>query len=271
MTTPNQEGEPDPPGAITGYGSWSEVQGRSQDDWKNDINAQWDNKFLPVQNGTNFLIVIMLKLLASLLSMVPFVGNSLAEVVNNIADGINNTHNTATTANNTAVAANDNASAAIDAANNANSNVTAAQEAASNAANVALAAQETADIAYANAQNDRDGFGVSTAGVNLGFNEDDLGILMTTPPNRVRKITRVIYAMKSNTGTISIDLVRRALNGTETVVLSTNVPSTAITYADNSIDFETTDLDQYYCTVTSKTGLQTSLRCWIESVLLEAV
>lgn len=102
MTTPNQQGQPDPPGSMPTYGSWSEVQHKSEQDWKDDINSQWDTKFNPIQDGTNFLIVLMLKLLASLLNMVPIIGNTLAGVVTNIANGLNTTHNTAVTANNNA-------------------------------------------------------------------------------------------------------------------------------------------------------------------------
>lgn len=206
---------------------------------------------------------------AGLLSNVPIVGDALEEIVTNVAEGINDTNDTANTAQSTATTANTNASTALSTAGTANTNATAAQTAASNAASVAAAAQDVADVAYANAQNDRDGFSVSTAGLNYGINEETLGILMTTPAGRTRKITRVIYTAKSNTGTITIQLIRRALNGTESVVLTTNVSSGALVHPDSSIDYTTTDLDQYHCNVTAMSGTVNSLSCWIESIIEE--
>lgn len=206
---------------------------------------------------------------AGLLSNVPIVGDALEEIVNNVADGINATTATADSAQTTANTANTNASDALSQASTANDNASAAQTAASNAASVAAAAADVADVAYANAQNDRDGFAVSTAGLNLGINEEPLGILLTVPAGRTRKITRVIYTAHSNTGTITIQLIRRALNGTESVALTTNVSSGALVHPDSSIDYSVTDLDQYHCNITAIGGVVTGLSCWIESILEE--
>lgn len=116
MTTPNQPSQPDPPGDITGQGSWSEVQHMSEQDWKDQRNAEWDDKFNPIQDGTNFLIKIMLSLLAGLLNMVPIVGSTLAQIVTNIANGLNQTNNTAVTAQATAETANTQSGTALTAA-----------------------------------------------------------------------------------------------------------------------------------------------------------
>lgn len=206
---------------------------------------------------------------AGLLSNVPIVGDALEEIVNNVADGINETNTTANTAQTTATTAAADASAAVATAGTANTTATAAQTAASNAASVAAAAQDTADVAYANAQNDRDGFAVSTAGLNLGINEEPLGILLTVPAGRTRTITRVIYTAHSNTGTVTVQLIRRALNGTETVAHTTNISSGAVLHPDSSIDHGVTDLDQYHCNITSITGVVTGFSCWIESIIEE--
>lgn len=273
MTTPNQQGQPDPPGTINEGYTWSEIQHKSEDDWKDEINAEWDTRFNPVQDGTNFLITIMLKLLASLLNMVPIVGGTLAQVVTNIANGLNQT-------NNTAVQAGSDASAAAVAAGNAQStadglaaDVSQAQTDASNAASVAAAAQQTADIAYANAQQWDKEFQVSSAGVFLGVNELPApGVILALPDDgidRIRKITRVIYSLGSNTGTLTIELKRRTLAGAVSTVLTTNISSSATTQADNSIDFPIEDLDHYWCNVTAVGGTASVLNCALYGVLLE--
>ncbi|WP_328660339.1 hypothetical protein [Nocardia salmonicida] len=200
--------------------------------------------------------------LAEILSGVPVFGDALEDALNGVADFIHAVEATAETAQASADVAYGNANAAYTTA-------TAAQTAASNAASVAAAAQDVADVAYANAQNDRDGFSVSTAGLNLGINEENLGILLTVPAGRTRKITRVVYTANANTGTITLQLIRRALNGTETVVLTTNVASGALVHPDSSIDYTVTDLDQYHCNVTAIGGVVNGLSCWIESIIEE--
>lgn len=169
----------------------------------------------------------------------------------------------------TAVTADANATTAVTTASTASSVATAAQVEASNAANAAAAAQETADIAYENAQYNKDEFSVSTAAVLYGENEENLGILMTTPDGRIRKITRVIYTLGSNTGTMTVQLIRRTVGGAESVVLTTNISSGSTVYPDNSIDYQTTDLDHYKCNVTAIGGVASVLHCCIESVILE--
>ncbi|QSL67881.1 minor tail protein [Nocardia phage P3.1] len=217
----------------------------------------------------NGFIKAVFEFFAGLLSNVPIVGDTLSEIVTNMAAGINDTTDTANNAETTANTANTNASNALSQASTANSNASAAQTAASNAASVAAAAQDTADVAVELAQNDRDGFAVSTAGLNLGINEEPLGILLTVPAGRTRTITRVIYTCHSNTGTITIQLIRRQLNGAETVVLTTNVSSGALVHPDSSIDYGVTDLDQYHCNITAISGVVTGLSCWIESIIQE--
>jgi len=218
----------------------------------------------------NGFIKSIFEFFAGLLSNVPIVGTVLEEIVTNVADGINDTTSTANTAQSTATTANSAANAAVVTANAASSTASAAQTSASNAASVAAAAQETADIAYENAQYNKDEFAVSSAGVVLGKNEETLGILMTTPADRIRKITRVIYSFGSNTSTATIQLIRKTVGGTESVVLTTNISSGAIVYPDNTIDYETTDLDHYMCNVTTLAGTANTLHCCIESVILEA-
>lgn len=233
-------------------------------------SSEWDEA---IQNP----VVFALHLLADLLDVVPFVGETLSEIVEGIADGLNTTNDTATTAQSTATTAQStantastNAATALSTANSASTTATSAQTAASNAASVAAAAQETADIAYENAQYNKDEFAVSSAGVVLGKNEETLGILMTTPADRIRKITRVIYSFGSNTGTATIQLIRKTVAGAESVVLTTNISSGAIVYPDNTIDYTTTDLDHYMCNVTALGGTANTLHCCIESVILEA-
>lgn len=199
--------------------------------------------------------------------------HDLLMLLDGFTGGLFNLDNLAQTFNATrtkAITADTNATAAVNTATTANTTATAAQTAASNAASVAAAAQETADIAYENAQYNKDEFAVSSAGVVLGKNEETLGILMTTPAGRIRKITRVIYSFGTNTGTATVQLIRRALNGTESVVLTTSITSGAIVFPDNTIDYTTTDLDHYLCNVTALGGTANTLHCCIESVILEA-
>ncbi|WP_410877339.1 hypothetical protein [Nocardia sp. A7] len=200
--------------------------------------------------------------LALILSGIPVVGDALEDALNGVADFIHQVEVTAETAQASADVAYGNANAAHVAA-------TAASTAASNAANAAAAAQETADIAYENAQYNKDEFSVSTAAVLYGENEENLGILMTTPDGRIRKLTRVIYTLGSNTGTMTVQLIRRTVAGAESVVLTTNITSGATVYPDNSIDYQTTDLDHFKCNVTAIGGVASVLHCCIESVILE--
>lgn len=208
-------------------------------------------------------IASALRDLAETLSGVPLVGDALEDAVNGVADFVLSVRSTATTAQASADVAYGNANAAYVTA-------TAASTAASNAASVAAAAQETADIAYENAQYNKDEFAVSTAGVLLGENEENLGILMTTPDGRIRKITRVVYTLGSNTGTMTVQLIRRTVAGAESVVHTTTISSAATVYPDNTIDYQTTDLDHYKCNVTAIGGVASVLHCCIESVILEA-
>lgn len=198
--------------------------------------------------------------------------HDLLMLLDGVTGGLFNIDELASTFNTTrtkAVTADANATTALSTASTASSTATAAQTAASNAANAAAAAQETADIAYENAQYNKDEFSVSTAAVLYGENEENLGILMTTPDGRIRKITRVIYTLGSNTGTMTVQLIRRTVGGTESVVLTTNISSGATVYPDNSIDYETTDLDHYKCNVTAIGGVASVLHCCIESVIVE--
>lgn len=152
----------------------------------------------------------------------------------------------------------------------AQADATAAQTAASNAASVAAAAQETADISYGWASYREKEFAVTSSGLLLGNNETVLGVLLAVPPDSTVKITRLVYSMKSNTGTVTVQLVRRALNGTETVVHTTNIASAAITHSDNTIDYTITDLDHYFCNVTAISGVVVALHCYVEYAILPA-
>lgn len=230
-------------------------------------------------DGVRNEIADALEALANAVAGTPLIGGPLAGFVNSVADFVRATDSTATsaattanTAQTNALSAQSTASTANTNANNAVSTANTAQTAASNAASVAAAAQSTADVAYANAQNQEKEFAVSTAAVLLGNNEQVLGVLMSIPDNGValtRKITRLIYSLGSNNGTLTVQLVKRTLAGVESVVHTTNIPSSAITYADNTIDYTTADLDHYKCNVTAVSGVATALHCCIESVLLE--
>lgn len=228
-------------------------------------------------NFVNGFIAAALHALADLLEFVPLVGGTLAEIIDNLADGMNSSHSTAVTAqstantaNTTANTANTNASTALSTANTANTTASAASTAASNAASVAAAAQETADVAYAWGSYRKDEFAVTSSGLQSGNNETVLGVVFPVPPDSIIKLTRLIYSMKSNTGTVTVQLIRRQLNGTETVVHTTNIASAAITHPDNTIDYEIEDLDHYFCNITAISGVVTALHCCIEYVILPA-
>ncbi|MGY4103406.1 hypothetical protein ACW2Q0_28165 [Nocardia sp. R16R-3T] len=239
----------------------------------NDLGT-WVNN---LGNLVNAFIAAALHALADLLEFVPLVGGTLAEIIDNLADGMNSSHSTAVTANNTANTANTtantantNASTALSTANTANTTASAASTAASNAASVAAAAQETADIAYGWAAYREKEFAVTSSGLQSGNNETVLGITMIVPPDSIIKLTRLVYSMKSNTGTLTVQLIRRALNGTETVVWTTNIASAAITFPDNGIDYQIEDLDHFFCNITAISGVVTALHCCVEYVILPA-
>lgn len=186
-----------------------------------------------------------------------------------LAGALNQTHSTATTAQSTAVTASTNANTALTNSNTANTNATAAQIAASNAATVAATAQGVAEIAYENAQYDSIQFSVSTAAVQLYKNEEIQGILLLKPSNRTMKITRVIYTLAYNNGTMTIQLIKKLTNGTESVVHTTNVTASTLMQVDVSIDYTVADLDRYLCNVTAVTGQPSGLYCCLETVLIE--
>ncbi|WP_280393252.1 hypothetical protein [Nocardia wallacei] len=155
----------------------------------------------------------------------------------------------------------------------AQSSATAAQTQASSAANVAAAAQEKADIAYANAQQWKDELIVSSAGVDYGKNEVDLGCVVDLPDDgiaRVRKLTAIRYGLKANTGTITLDIVATAISGTETVIWTSTIPAAATKYRDNGPDIVLTDGDYLSVNVTAISGQATVLQVAFLGVLLEA-
>ena len=104
-----------------------------------------------------------------------------------------------------------------------------------------------------------------------GTNEQLLGITIPVPPGTTVRITRVTYTSKTNLSTlIDIDLHRVQVDGTDSIILSTNVTGGATTFPDASIDFEITDLDHFYCDVQSVDGVVTALNCMVEYVILDA-
>ncbi|UVK63920.1 hypothetical protein SEA_BUTTON_26 [Gordonia phage Button] len=52
MTTPDGR---NPDGSITGYGSWSQVQARTEEDWKAGQTQKWQTRFDPIAGFRNML------------------------------------------------------------------------------------------------------------------------------------------------------------------------------------------------------------------------
>lgn len=138
----------------------------------------------------------------------------------------------------------------------------AAQAAADAAAAAAGDAADVADLAVASAQYWKDEFVVSSAGVLLGKNEMVLGVVMDVPPGKARRVTRIHYAMLSNTGTMTIQLIKvNAAGTTETVILTTNITSGATRQTDSTIDEPVADKERILCNVTAIGGTASGLQC----------
>lgn len=143
--------------------------------------------------------------------------------------------------------------------------------------NTALAAQEAADIAYANAQHWKDEFLVASAGVQLGKNEVDLGVVMDLPLDgiaRVRKITALRYGTKANASTsFTIELRKTNLANVESTIHTTTITGGATKLRDNTIDYTVNDGDYISCNVTNITpsgAVISVLQCAVIGVLIEA-
>ncbi|WP_280454768.1 hypothetical protein [Nocardia brasiliensis] len=273
LSTRTQEAVTDQLKSTVGDGRWGQIEGGIFAIIAAAIDAilgGFGTVLEAIDDVVSGMIIAMLRALADVLGETPIIGDTLEELVDGIADFLNATDATASNAQSTATSAQSTATAAQSAATAAQSTATAAQTAASNAASVAAAAQATADIAYDYGTYREKEFAVTTSGLVLGKNETVLGILLPVPPDSIVKITRLIYTMQTNTGTVAIQLIRRALNGTESVVWTTNVTAGAIVFSDNGIDYEVTDLDHYLCNITAIGGVVTALHCCIEYVILPA-
>lgn len=247
MTSPDQSPIPSD-GVGQTVGSWG------FDDLIEGLTGGWE-VFI------RFLIAGALHALADAIGGIPIVGDALEDAIDGLANFIAGVNETANTAQASADVAYGNANAAYAAA-------TAASTAASNAANLAAAAQETADIAYDYGTYREKEFAVTSADLRFGNNETVLGIILPVPPNSTIKLTRLVYSMKQNTGTVTVELIRRALSGTESVIHTTNIASAAITFSDNTIDYEIEDLDHFFCNITARSGTVTALHCCVEYVIL---
>ena len=294
MTTPNQQGQPLPEGSMQSYGSWNAVQNQSETGWKDVINSQWEGKFDPIGGGVNFLIVIMLKLLASLLNMVPIVGDDLAEVVNNIADGINATNNRAVdaqssannaqtaadTAQSNAEAANTRATnaetAAVNAlavANSAQTNAGTAVTQAQAAANAVAAASEKADRAYENASYWEAECVVASSGVVLGVNELNIGLCQNVPDGKIRKITDIHIALLQQPAGIQIQTKKYDAAGTTNSVIHTATLTGNVTRVNyNNLNLNVLDKERVFWNVVSVTGsvAPTILQCLVFGVIIDS-
>lgn len=259
MTSPDQSGIPEDAVGHT-VGEWG---------FEQLIDGLGDGMI----NFVRLLIAAALRMLADLLGDIPIVGDALEDVLDGIAGFIGDINDTATSAANTAASAQSTANNANTNATNAINAANTASTAASNAANAAAAAQATADIAYANAQQWKDEFMVSSAGVSLGKNEVDLGVVMDLPDDgiaRVRKITALRYGMKTNTGTMTIELRRTTLAGVESTIWTTNIPNAVTKFRDNGPDITVNDGDYISCHVAAMSGVASVLQCAVIGVLLEA-
>lgn len=227
-------------------------------------------------NFIGFFIALALKALGDLVGGIPFVGDGLEDILDGIADHLIGVRQTATTAQSSADVAYTNAGVAYTTAQNAQTTANsvsatataaaeaaaAAQAAASDAANAAAAAADTADAAVEAAQYWKDEFVVSSAGVLLGKNEMVLGVVMDVPPGKARRVTRIHYAMLSNSSTMTIQLIKvNAAGTTETVILTTNITSGATRQTDSTIDVAVADKERILCNVTAIGGTASGLQC----------
>jgi hypothetical protein len=147
----------------------------------------------------------------------------------------------------------------------------AAQAAADAAAAAANDAVDVADLAVASAQYWKDEFVVSSAGLLLGKNEMVLGMVMDVPSPRTRTVTRVHYALLTNTTTtLTIQLIKVNAAGTvETVILTTNITGGAIRRTDSTINEVVLDTERILCNVTAITGgVASGLQCAVVGTFL---
>lgn len=278
MTTPNQN-DPNAEGSMQSFGTWGEVQGQSETDWKGYIQNQWDDQFNPIGGGVNFLIVIMLKLLASLLNTVPIVGNTLSEVVNNIADGLNQTNSTALAAGDQADIAYSIATDAEGQAAGAHAVALAAQENAGTAvtqaqaaANAVEAATEKADRAYENASYWEAECVVASSGVVLGVNELNIGLCQNVPDGKIRKITDIHIALMQQLNGIQIETKKYDAAGVVNSVVHTATLGPNVTRVNyNNLDISVLDKERVFWNVVSVTGsvAPTILQCLVFGVIID--
>ena len=257
MTTPNQNGQPNPPGSMQSFGTWNYIQGRGEADWKNYIQDQWDSQFnsSAIGGGTNFLIVVMLRLLASLLNMVPVVGDDLAEVVNNIADGLNGTDNKATQAIGEAAAAQSSANAAAAQVALMSGQVSEAVTQAQAAANAAAAAEEVADNAYGAATYWEAECVVASAAVVLGLNELFIGLCQNVPTGKQRIITDIHIALQHQPNGMTIETKKWNATGlASSVIRVDNLAANQTRLSIQNVDASVVDKERIFWNVTSITG-----------------
>lgn len=142
------------------------------------------------------------------------------------------------------------------------------RQVAEQAQETAQAAQSSADVAYAASARWKDEFMVSSAGVILGKNEVDLGMVMDVPPGRVRRITRLIYGLSRNTGAMIIELKLVDQLRNESTLHTTTIPAGVREYVDNGIDVSVPDGNRIHCNVTAIGGDSSVLQCALIGVLL---
>ncbi len=153
-------------------------------------------------------------------------------------------------------------------AQQANTTAQQAQEASAGVRETAEQAYEQAEVAYAAAARWKDEFVVSSAGVVLGQNEIDLGVVMDVPPGRQRIVSRIIYGLSRNTGALTVQLISTSPQRTRSVIHSTTILAGQVERIDDSPNISVQDGHRISCSVLSIDGDSSVLQCALIGALI---
>ncbi|OZF00866.1 hypothetical protein CH300_20230 [Rhodococcus sp. 15-1154-1] len=175
------------------------------------------------------------------------------------------------TANTAASTAND----AATAASNAEAAAGAVLGVAENAEQKAALAQETAEAAQDAVQDALDGaqqqgkeWMVASGGVVLGRNEVNIGPVIVVPTGRDRRITSITYGLESNTGTLTIELVKVSPTRVSTVIHTANIQLGVVEAQFTNLNIPIENGYRLTCNVTYISATASVLLCSVDGALL---
>ncbi|OZE90202.1 hypothetical protein CH302_27510 [Rhodococcus sp. 15-2388-1-1a] len=161
------------------------------------------------------------------------------------------------TAENAAAAA----GAVLGIAENADAKATLAQE-------TAEAAQDAVQDALDGAQQQGKEWMVASGGVVLGRNEVNIGPVIVVPTGRDFRVTSITYGMESNTGTLTIQLVKVSPTRVSTVIHTANIATGVVEAQFTNLNIPIENGCRYACNVTSISATASVLLCSVDGALL---